>query len=238
MTVVASVVASARHAHELSGAAGSGAPLSTTAVVAGGVVAAILAFGLWSIAGHVITIAHEGGHAMAALLLGGRIREVRLHRDRSGSTSSSAVMLELPVTFAGYVGPSAFGLVGCLLLVHGRADAALWGSLVLLALLLLTTANWFGRLVLAVAGGVLLLVLLRGSPEVQVLIACAWVWLLLIGGVLHVWDHRRGGADFAALRAMTTIVPAGVWAWTALIASVAALLLGGAWLVGAAAAPF
>jgi len=236
--VVMPMVASGRHAHDLVVSAGSAVPLSTTAAIAGGVIAAVLAFGLWSFSGHVITIAHEGGHAVAALLLGGRILQVRLNPDRSGSTASSAALLQLPVTFAGYVGPSAFGLVGCLLLVHGRADAVLWVSLVLLALLLLTTANWFGRFVLVVVGAALVATLLRGSPDTRVLIACAWVWLLLIGGVLHVWDHRRGGADFAAMRAMTTLVPAGVWAWITVLTSVAALLLGGAWLLGAAAPPF
>ncbi|MDN6622463.1 MAG: M50 family metallopeptidase, partial [Bifidobacterium crudilactis] len=43
---------------------------------------------LWRIARNVITIAHEGGHAVAALLTGRRLSGIQLHSDTSGLTVS------------------------------------------------------------------------------------------------------------------------------------------------------
>ncbi|MDT7621592.1 MAG: hypothetical protein QOF99_2493, partial [Pseudonocardiales bacterium] len=44
--------------------------------------------GLWRIARTVVTIAHEGGHAMIAVLTGRRLAGIRLHSDTSGVTVS------------------------------------------------------------------------------------------------------------------------------------------------------
>jgi hypothetical protein len=222
-----------RHAAAaVSAAAGASPSLAVVALAAG--IAAVLVLGMWSVTGHVIMIAHEGAHAVMAVLLGGKITEVRLNRDRTGSTASTRALVRLPVAAAGYIGPSAFGLVGSGFIVRGKADAVLWISLALLGLLLVTTANWFGRFVVIVTGAVLFLALQQGSVGVRLLVACAWVWVLLIGGVLHIWHHRRGGADFADMRRMTLVVPAFVWAGLALVAASAALVTGSAWLVGAA----
>jgi hypothetical protein len=231
------MIGSALSARGTPGGAAAAAP-SITTVLVGGVIAVVLVLGVWSLVGHVITIAHEGAHAVAAVLLGGRITEVRLNRDLTGSTRWANAVLQLPVAAAGYLGPSAFGLVGSVLIVHGRSDAVLWISLVLLGLLLLSTANWFGRFAVVLTGAALFLTLQQGSAGVRVVVACAWVWLLLIGGLLHVWNHRHGGADFADLRRMTFVVPPFVWAGFALLVASFALVVGGAWLVGAATPPF
>jgi hypothetical protein len=235
---VGELLATAAHQGQHATATAANAAPSTAVVVIAAAIAAVLVLGLWSLTGHVITIAHEGAHAVMAVLLGARISQVRLNRDRTGSTMSTRALVQLPVAAAGYIGPSAFGLAGSGLIMHGKADAMLWISLVLLGLLLLTTANWFGRFILVVIGAMLFATLQQGSPGVRLLVACAWVWLLLIGGLLHVWHHRRGGADFADLRRMTLVVPAFVWAGFALAAASAALVTGGAWLVGAAGPPF
>jgi hypothetical protein len=224
-------------ASRLQGHEATASPPSTAVAVVAGGVAVLLVLGVWSLIGHVITIAHEGAHAAATLLLGGRVTQVRLNRDRTGSTASRSPLLQFPVTAAGYLGPSVFGLAGSALLVHGKPDAVLWITLVLLALLLLSTANWFGRFVLVVVGAGLFLVATQAPAGVRLLVACVWVWVLLVGGVLHVWDHRHGGADFAAMRSMTFVVPAVVWAALAFVAAVAALLVGGAWLIGVTAPP-
>jgi len=42
----------------------------------------------WRWSRHVITIAHEGGHALVALLSGRRLQGIRLHSDTSGLTVS------------------------------------------------------------------------------------------------------------------------------------------------------
>jgi hypothetical protein len=213
-------------------------PPSLPMVVATGIVATLLASGLWSLFGHVITVAHEGAHALTGVALGGRIRQVRLNPDRTGSTDSAGAVLRLPVTAAGYVGPSAFGLAGSAFLTRGHADAVLWVSLVLLGLLFLSPLNLFGRFIVVILGAALFLTLQHGSLDVRTVVACTWVWLLLIGGLVHVWKHRAAGSDFVRMRELTHVVPTVAWAGLSVIAASAALLAGGAWLVGAATPPF
>src|SRR2546423_14543499 len=42
----------------------------------------------WRLAGKVITIAHEGGHALVSVLSGRRLDGIRLHSDSSGGNYS------------------------------------------------------------------------------------------------------------------------------------------------------
>jgi len=44
--------------------------------------------GTWHLTRNVITIAHEGGHALVSLLTGRRLDGIRLHADTSGVTYS------------------------------------------------------------------------------------------------------------------------------------------------------
>ena len=44
---------------------------------------------VWHFSRHVVTLVHEAGHAMVALLTGRRLNAVRLHSDTSGHTISS-----------------------------------------------------------------------------------------------------------------------------------------------------
>ena len=44
---------------------------------------------LWSVTRHVVTLVHEAGHAIVALLTGRRLNGIRLHSDTSGLTVSS-----------------------------------------------------------------------------------------------------------------------------------------------------
>src|SRR5215470_2131299 len=105
----------------------------------------------WRLAGKVITIAHEGGHALASVLSGRRLDGIRLHSDSSGVTYSrgrrTGPGLVLTAA-AGYVMPS-------LLLAERHLTAMLWLALVLLAATFLAIRNVFGALaVLVTAGGV------------------------------------------------------------------------------------
>src|SRR5690349_4205583 len=71
----------------------------------------------WRLAGKVITIAHEGGHALVSVLSGRRLDGIRLHSDSSGVTYSrgrrTGPGLVLTAA-AGYVMPSLLGAVAAL----------------------------------------------------------------------------------------------------------------------------
>src|SRR6266851_3194167 len=83
--------------------------IAATALVA---LAAVLNTGSWRLAGKVITIAHEGGHALVSVLSGRRLDGIRLHADSSGVTYSRGKRngpgLVLSAA-AGYVMPSLLG---------------------------------------------------------------------------------------------------------------------------------
>jgi hypothetical protein len=62
-------------------------PSSKIVVITGLVaLAAVGIDGVWRRARNVITIVHEGGHAVAALVTGRRLTGIRLHSDTSGLT--------------------------------------------------------------------------------------------------------------------------------------------------------
>jgi len=70
----------------------AGQPAPPPPVVLGlAVVAAVLVLApvAWPRTRHVVTLAHEGAHGLAAVLTGRRLAGIRLHSDTSGLTVSS-----------------------------------------------------------------------------------------------------------------------------------------------------
>ena len=123
-----------------------------TAAVALGLVAVPV---LWRRTRHLVTIAHEGSHGVAALLGGRRLAGIRLHSDTSGLTVSAGRASGpgmMATAAAGYVGPALIGLAAAWLLSRGFAVGVLWALLLLLGLLLLQIRNFFGLWSVLVSG--------------------------------------------------------------------------------------
>jgi hypothetical protein len=112
----------------------------------------------WRVGRHVITIVHEGGHAVAATLTGRPLGGIRLHSDTSGLTVSrgrpSGPGMILTI-LAGYAAPPLLGLGAARMLGLGYDVGLLWLLLAGLALLLVQIRNWFGLWSVAVTGAVL-----------------------------------------------------------------------------------
>ncbi|MEU7711102.1 M50 family metallopeptidase [Micromonospora chalcea] len=209
-----------------------------TAVVALAVVVTRLP---WRIARNAVTIAHEGGHALVALLTGRRLHGIRLHSDTSGLTLSAGrptgpgMILTL---LAGYVAPSLLGLGGAWLLAGNRITLLLWLAVALLLAMLVMIRNLFGVLSLLVTGGVVLAVSWYTSPEVQAAFAWTSVWFLLLGGVRPVFELHRQRArgrmpqSDADQLARLTPFPALFWVGVFLLVSVGALVVGALLLAG------
>jgi len=190
----------------------------------------------WRLAGKVITIAHEGGHALASVLSGRRLDGIRLHADSSGVTYSRGPRhgpgLVLTAA-AGYVTPPLLGAGAAWLLAGRHQTAVLWLALVLLAATLLAIRNAFGALaVLATAAGVLA-VSYFAAAAVQAGFAYLAAWFLLLGGLRPVLElprrRRRGprrGASDADQLARLTGLPSGVWITLFALVSIAALAVG------------
>jgi Peptidase M50B-like len=191
---------------------------------------------LWRITRYIVTIAHEGGHAAAALLSGRRLSGIRLHSDTSGLTLSKGrpTGFGMVVTgLAGYVTPSLIGLGGAALLATGHITALLWAGLVLLPLMLVMIRNLFGVLAVATAGAVMVFVSMFTGSTVQAAFAYFIVWLLLLGGLRPVLELQtlrwRGQLPYsdADQLARLTRVPGLVWVVFFALVACAALLLGG-----------
>lgn len=201
----------------------------------------IVPHGVWRISRNVVTIAHESGHAAAAVLSGRRLTGIRLHSDTSGVTVSRGKPYGpgMVVTgVAGYITPSLLGLLGAALLTAGHITALLWFAVVGLAALLVMIRNVYGVASVLVTGGIAFAVSWFGTPEIQAGCAYLFTWFLLLGGVRPVVElqrlRRRGQAptsDADQLARLTQIHP---FFWVALFGFVAlaCLLLGGRWLLG------
>ena len=137
----------------------------------------------WPVVRHAVTLVHEGGHALAALVSGRRLHGVRLHSDSSGLTVSRGPRrgLGAVVTLAaGYPAPALLGLACAAAVSRGYVLAVLVVLPVALVLLLLQVRNFFGLWVVLVVG-----VTLVGAawylPDVwQQAFAHAVTWFLLL----------------------------------------------------------
>ena len=203
-----------------------------------GLAALLLVLNTWSwrLAGQVITIAHEGGHALVSVLSGRRLEGIRLHADSSGVTYSRGKRhgpgLVLTAA-AGYPAPSLLGAGAAALLATRHQTALLWLALILLAATFLAVRNAFGALaVLATAGGVFA-VSFVASAAVQAGFAYLAAWFLLLGGMrpaLELTRARRRGSrarlSDADQLARLTGVSRGAWIALFLLICIAALALG------------
>lgn len=202
--------------------------------------AAVVPYGVWHVTRNAVTIAHEGGHGLVALLSGRRLEGIRLHSDTSGLTVSRGrphgVGMVLTAA-AGYTAPSLIGLGGAWLLAAGHITLLLWGAVALLAAMLLMIRNAYGVLTVVVAGAAFFLVSWLTGARTQAGFGYLVVWFLLVGGVRPVFElqrkRRRGGArdSDADQLSRLTHVPAVAWVLLFHAVSLCALIGGGRWLI-------
>ena len=204
----------------------------------------VLNTGSWRLAGKVITIAHEGGHALVSVLSGRRLEGIRLHADSSGVTYSRGRRRGPGLVFtaaAGYLTPSLLGAGAAALLAARHQTALLWLALILLAATFLAIRNAFGALaVLATAAGVFA-VSYFASAAVQAGFAYLAAWFLLLGGMRPALEltHRRrrgpqksrAGLSDADQLARLTGVSRGVWVAMFILICTVALALGARLLI-------
>jgi hypothetical protein len=189
----------------------------------------------WRIARNVVTIAHEGGHAFAALATGRQLQGIRLHSDTSGLTLSRGKPTGLGMILTlltGYVTPPVLGLLGALLLAAGHITALLWVTIALLLAMLIMIRNVYGAVSVIATGGVIFLVSWFASPAVQAAFAYLFIWFLLLSGTRPVFElqrmRSRGQApqSDADQLARLTGIPGLGWVTFFVLVALAALLGG------------
>nr|WP_218888959.1 M50 family metallopeptidase [Saccharopolyspora hordei] len=214
---------------------------SVAALVAGLVaLALVLHRATWLPLRGVVTIAHEGGHALVALLSGRTLNGIRLHSDTSGLTVSTGkptgpgMVLTL---FAGYPAVSLLGLGGAWLVTVDLAHVMLWGCVALLAAVLLAVRNVYGVLSVLVTGGAVFAVSWFATPAWQALCGALLCWFLLFGGVRPIAElrrkrsHGRAASSDADQLARLTGVPAGLWLACWFLIALVCLVFGARWLL-------
>jgi hypothetical protein len=188
----------------------------------------------------VVTIAHEGGHALMALLAGRRVNSVRVLRSTAGVTVSEGNPAGPGIVLtaaAGYLTPPLLGLGAAALLVTGHLAGMLMLSLALLAALAIAVRNAYGLLAVLVTGAAVAVVLWRASALGEDAFGYALTWFLLFGGVRPVLElqrtrrQRRAGRTDADQLAMLTGTPAGLWVAVFGMVALGALAVAALWLV-------
>ncbi len=188
---------------------------------------------IWRWTSYLITVVHEGGHALAALLVGSKLQGIKIRWDRSGETltlGSTFLPLRMWTTWWGYPAPAALGCFYLWAVFEGRQGLAITFTLIMSFVMFLQIRSFMAFLTITGSG---------------IATACIWWWLpatpmafliyffgwfLLFGAVgslgnltrLH-WRGQASGSDALSLRSMTLVVPAVVWLltfWCAISAGV------------------
>ncbi|MEV8632692.1 M50 family metallopeptidase [Streptosporangium sp. NPDC051023] len=189
----------------------------------------------WQLSRGLITIAHEGGHALMALLTRRKLQGIRLHSDTSGVTltrgrpTGPGMIL---TAAAGYVAPSLLGLGGAWLTSAGHVTVLITIMIGLLLCMLLLIRNLFGVVSLLATGGAIFAFTWYSAPDMDAVLAYLAVWFLLFGGIRPILELRRKrrhghtpDSDADQL-ARLTFLPAGFWIFLFLLVAGAALVFG------------
>ncbi|MEW2519319.1 M50 family metallopeptidase [Actinacidiphila alni] len=211
--------------------------IGATALLA---LAAVLVRGVWHVTRNAVTIAHEGGHGLLALLTGRRLEGIRLHSDTSGLTVSRGRPRGPGMVLtaaAGYTAPPLLGLAGAALLAAGHITALLWGATALLLIMLVMIRNAYGALTVVITGALFLLVSWLTKAQVQAAFAYLVVWFLLVGGARPVFElqstrrRERSGTSDADQLARLTHTPAALWLLLFHAVAICSLIGGARWLL-------
>lgn len=195
---------------------------------------------LWPLTRTVVTIAHEGGHALVALATGRRLGGVRVLRSTAGVTVSSGSRSGpgiVATTAAGYTAPPLLGLTAAALLATGHLFALLVLSLAGLAGLAIAIRNVYGMAAVLVTGAAIGVVLWRGTPLAEAAFGYLLTWFLLFGGVRPVLELQRtrrrrpSRSTDADQLAELTGLPGWLWVGIFALVALAALALSALWLI-------
>lgn len=221
-------------------------PPGTITLVTGGLALLVVLSGRpWRIARNLITLVHEAGHALAAVLVGRRLKGIKLHSDTSGVTVSRGKPEGPGMAFtalAGYTAPAVLGLLFAGLLSSDLITVVLTVTALMLLGVLVMVRNTYGVFAVVTSSIVLGLVALVAPSWFQAIFVYLMTWFLLFGGVRPVIElqikRRRGAArdsDADQLGRLTGM-PAVLWVLVMAVLTVSCLFAGGLWLLEPTAA--
>lgn len=188
----------------------------------------------WVVSRNLITVVHEGGHAVMGLLWGRRIAGIKLHSDTSGVTVSKGKPYGLGMIFtaaAGYTAPAFLGLGVQYLVSQGRIFLGIVILGILLLGIFLSVRNFWGLFVtIPLLFGFYFL--LQFEESLQTLLLLMIATFLIVASLKPIIElqiqRMRGeaeGSDADQLQKLTLIIPASLWVLIFFIVSLAANVL-------------
>ena len=207
----------------------SGAAAAMIGLVALAVVAPIAG---WQFIRHGTVMAHEGAHAVFGSLAGRKISGITLNADATGGTfvAQGGCLGNIVIGFAGYVGPSLFGLGAAWAIHLGYSESVLWVTLFLLVILAFMLRRSYGMITVVFTGALVYVVGHFTPRGVQIVAAYFLTWLLLLSGVRGILYRGADSSDGANLSQLT-MIPRLIWWLLWLAATLGAVALGGKMLV-------
>lgn len=202
----------------------------------GGFIALLLVVFTGTWAGSIVTVAHEGGHVVMALLSGRTVFGFVVNEDHGGGETVYEGGWGVSLVFialAGYLTPPLLGLAGANLVLAGQSWSVLWAVLILLAGALLHARGLFTNLIVVLAGIGIGWVAVGDDAGLQALVAVTLVWWMLFGALRSLFHLGLGGepSDAASL-ARRTWIPAIVWVALFWFVALVCLWVGGRRLLG------
>ena len=171
----------------------------------------------------VVTLAHELGHAVTALVLGGKVTRLSVRLDASGETltlvGGRAANLRLALfSLAGYPAPGLLGLLAAWASDSGdHRTFLLVGAVVIGLVLVLWVRNPWGLVVCAAIVVGLWLAATNAADGVTRTVTLAAAWTFTIGGLRASWSVATGRArprtgldDALRVAQLSRVVPRGV----------------------------
>ena len=141
-----------------------------------------------------VTVVHEAGHAVVAVLVGRRLSGIKLHSDTSGVTLSRGKPSGpgmVAMLAAGYLAPALLGLLSATMLAAGHSLGLLWLLVAAMLLLLLWVRNGYGLVVLLVLGAALGAISWYADGRTQTVAATLVTWLLLLASPRPLLELRK-----------------------------------------------
>lgn len=196
--------------------------------------------GPWRLFRFVLTLVHEAGHAVVALLTGRRLHGILLHSDTSGVTVSRGKRTGpgmVLTTLAGYPAPALLGLAFSGLIAADLLSMVLLTAALLVMGVLVMVRNAAGVVIVVSAAAVLAGVAFVAGPNIQAGFIYLVTWFLLLGAVRPVLELPRQRRRAAARDsdpdqlARLTGMPATLWVLVLVVLALTCLVAGGALLL-------
>lgn len=210
-----------------------GHPLPWMLLLSWGISLTLVFTPLWKVTRNAITVVHEGGHALMAILWGRRISGIKLHSDTSGVTISRGNPRGLGAIFtaaSGYTAPALLGLA--MQYLSSSAHSTLGLALLALALLgiFIVIRNLWG-IIVVVPLLVAFYFVLQFEPLAQVFMLLFIATFLTVASLKPIMELQKARSegtesttDADILAQLTFVIPGFLWVVFFFVVSLAANL--------------